>query len=172
VLCSSHLICYYWCIAWIIWWPPMLCSVHISAPTNRLPATLVRSELPVLSSLLISFSLNYMWVPPIITHLYSLLFFFLYYHPCWLASLSLTCRSHLSSPTSTPCSSSSGSLHRRPAKSRDVYDVENTCIKPINSLEEPRLISNIIQPRLQSVLCYSTDRKIKDAWPVATIEHI
>ena len=41
-----------------------------------LPATLVRSELPVLSSLLISFSLTYMWVPPIITHLYSLLFFF------------------------------------------------------------------------------------------------
>ena len=55
--------------------------VHISAPTNRLPATLVRSELPVLSSLLISFSLTYMWVPPVITQLYSLLFFFLFPPP-------------------------------------------------------------------------------------------
>jgi len=109
----------------------MLCSVHISAPTNRLPATLVRSELPVLSSMLISFSLAYMWVPPVITQIYSLLFFFRFPPP--------------------------------PAGEAKGW---------INSLEEPRLISNIIQPRLQSVLCYSIDRKIKDARPVATIEHI
>lgn len=125
---SSHLLLLMHCVDNLM--TPMLCSVHISAPTNRLLATLVRSELPVLSSLLISFSLTYM--------------------------------SHLSSPTSTPCSSS-GSLHGRPAKPRDGYDAENTCIKPINSLEEPRLTSNIIQPRLQSVLCYSIDHKIKDS---------